>query len=889
MSLKTALPVLVTKLHIPRSGSNLVTRSALMDRLNSGLVGKLTLVTAPAGFGKTTLVTDWLSNGLPDEYRDRIGWLSLDTTDNSAAQYWNYVIAALQTIDDSLGKVPQMILQSSAAPPVRAVLTSLINEIAALSDPLLLGLDDYHEINSADIHNEMEFLIENLPPNLHLVIMTREDPPITLSRMRVQGLLTEIRADDLRFSKTESTTFFNDLLALALTQEDVDALIARTEGWIAGLQLAAISLKNAADKSEFVRAFAGSHRFLTDYLVDEVLSRQTPEAQKFLRRTSILERFCAGLCDTLVEEVESREILQQLGQANLFLVSLDNDLQWFRYHHLFAEFLQLQLYEQEPEIVPELYRRTIEWFIQASLPRDALHYALKAEDNEQAADLIEGLAPDILTNDNHELVIRWSEQLPQELVKQRPYLCVYLGWAWSIVGQLETASQWLDAAESHRDRQTTDESNIIIGHVYAHRAYINLLHGETEAASDFALRALDLLPPDAVALRGRTITCLGQSYIYGGRLAEAKIAFHEAIAIAKQIGSLPLGMFSYGGLGEALREEGNLFDALDTYNHLVQFAEDLTGHQNMPLTGYAQAAIGIIMREQNDLDGAVEQIRRGVDLCREWQQGEGLAVGLIELAETYRLRGEITEAESTLTEARHLANGMSPWAQGLADGFSARLALSRGEIEAAARWAERAGLLDSCEMVSFERFSECIPLIRLLITKEEADRALAFMAPLIERERTCGRYGRLLDLLVLRTVALDSIGESREALEVLGEAVELGGPSKHVRPFIEYESILVPYLEKLLPSAHRDRLLAVFGAKAESAGGLGGEVLAEPLNDREVTILRLMSAGRSNREIGDELYLSVNTIRWYASQIYMKLGAKNRGEAVAIARELGII
>jgi LuxR family maltose regulon positive regulatory protein len=416
-----------------------------------------------------------------------------------------------------------------------------------------------------------------------------------------------------------------------------------------------------------------------------------------------------------------------------------------------------------------------------------------------------------------------------------------------------------------------------------------LLKGETETASDFALRALDLLPPDAVALRGRTITCLGQSYIYGGRLAEAKIAFREAIAIAMQIGSLPLGMFSYGGLGEALRDEGRLSEALDVYNQLIQFAEDLTGQQDVPLTGYAQVAIGVIWREQNDLDGAVEQIRRGVDLCREWQQGEGLAVGLIELAETHRLRGEIVEAESSLVEARHLANSMSPWAQGLADGFSARLALSRGEIEAVARWAERAGLLDSCEMVSFERFSECIPLLRLLIAKGEADRALAFMAPLFERERRCGRYGRLLDLLVLRTVALDSIGEGDEALAAISEAVELGGPSKHVRPFIEYESILVPYLEKLPPSAHRDRLLAVFGTKAESADGSGGKALDEPLNEREVTVLRLMSAGRSNREIGDEMYLSVNTIRWYASQIYMKLGAKNRGEAVAIARELGII
>ncbi len=885
MTQQVASPMLITKLHIPRSSLNLVARPILIDQLNNGLAGKLTVVTAPAGFGKTTLITEWLSNGLPDGYQDRIGWLSLDDSDNSAGQFWDYVIAALQTIDPSLGKVSQAALQGS---PVRAILTNLINEIAAAGDSLILCLDDYHEIGTADIHDGVEFLIENLPGNMHLVIMTREDPPIALSRLRVQGLLTEIRADDLRFSQTESMTFFNDLLSLALNQEDVNALTTRTEGWIAGLQLAAISLKNASDKSEFVRAFTGSHRFLTDYLVDEVLSRQTPEIQKFLLRTSILERFCASLCDELVEEVNSRDILRQLEQGNLFLVAQDNKQEWFRYHHLFAEFLQLQLYDREASIIPELYQQTIEWFKQAGLPRDALHYTLKAKDYEQAADLIEVLSPEILATGNHELVIQWIERLPQALAKQRPYLCVYLGWAWSIVGQLETACHWLEAAEAHCDQLAPAEANLLMGHIYAHRAYINLLKGKTEAIRDCARRALDLLPPDEVTLRGRTTTCLGQAYIYSGQNAEAKDAFLQAIAIAKQIGSLPLGMFSYAGLGEILREEGNLFDSLDAYNQLIQFAEDLTGHRDMPMTGHAQAEIGVIMREQNDLDGAVEQIRRGIELCREWQHGEGLAVGLLELAETHRLRGEYDQAEALIDEARQFASGMSPWAQGLAEGFAARLALSRGEIESAACWADRSGLLADGAEIGFERISECVPLIRLWIVQGEADRALSFIAPLIERDQGCGRYGRLVELLALKAAALASRGDRDDTLEALGEAVELASPSRYVRPFMDYQAILVPYLKELPPSAHRDRLLEAFGAEVQADGASQGE-LDEPLNDREVTVLRLMSAGQSNREIGDEMYLSVNTIRWYASQIYLKLGAKNRSEAVAIARELGII
>jgi LuxR family maltose regulon positive regulatory protein len=505
---------------------------------------------------------------------------------------------------------------------------------------------------------------------------------------------------------------------------------------------------------------------------------------------------------------------------------------------------------------------------------------------ERAADLIEALAPEILERDNQLLLVQWAALLPQDLVNQRPYLCAYLGWAHVLTAQMETASQWLDRAESICSQLEPRHAQIIQGHVAVHRAYIVFLQGKYPQTIDLAQSALELLPSGKTTLRARALTYLGNAYNYAGRLQEAKDAFRKAIKIAKKTGSLSLAMFSYCGLGEVLRDEGRLARAAEVYQQLIQFAQELVGKPELPLTGFAIFELGVILREQNELDQAIEQIKKGVDLCREWQQGEALGIGLIELAETHRRRGEYDQAEAALKEAQQIAAAISPWAVNFAQGFAARLALSRGDIDAAARWAERSDLdAQGCE-IGYERFPECPPLIRTCIATGNPQRALALTERLIQRDQACGRLGRVLDLLVLKVAALDALGQPRQALQTLAEAVELAAPEKHVRPFLDDGAKLVPYLQKLPPAPHRDRLLAALGQAVEVAPATA---LVEPLNDREISILRLMSAGRSNREIGDELYLSVNTIRWYASQIYLKLGVKNRGEAVAQARELGLL
>jgi ATP/maltotriose-dependent transcriptional regulator MalT len=883
--------LLTTKFRIPPQRVDLVARPQLIERLNEVTPGKLALVTAPAGFGKTTLLADWLNNALPQSYLGRLAWLSLDNADNNPLQFWTYFIAATQRVSPSLGRTLQPSLHAGAAlPPIESILTALINEITLDGQPLLMGIDDYHEITNPEIHRGIAFLIENLPPNLHLVILSREDMPFSVSRYRVSGKLTEIRAADLRFSQTECMSFFNDLLSLSLSSDNIQDLNTRTEGWVAGLQLAALSLKSTDDKSAFIQAFKGSHRFLTDYLVDEVLSRQTADIQQFLWRTAILDRFCAEVCDELIESGDSHQILRQLEQANLFIIPLDDERRWFRYHHLFAEFLRLRLYEHEKQKIDDLYQRAIQWFTQAGLLREALQYAFKVQDYDQAVHLMDTLAPEILEHDNHMLLIQWAAELPQALTAQQALLCAYLGWAYLLSGKLNQAQQWLDIAEANITQSDSAKAQIIRGFVFAHRAYILFMQGDYTSTLEYAQQALALLPPENKAIRARTITCLGNAFNYAGELSEAKNSFQEAIQIAKEIGSLSMALFSYCSLGEVFRDEGRLSDAQNAYQQVLLFAEELTGQQEIPLTGFAIFELGVIARERNEFDEAVKLLEKGIKLCREWQQGEALAIGLIELAETNRLQGAFVESEAAIHDVRQVAAGISSWGANLVEGFAARLALSRGKIPQAVQWASQAGLdHQGCEM-GYERFPECIPLIRLHIATGHPQKALTLTEVLISRDRAVGRMGRVLDLLAMRAAALIALDETDQAVQVLAEALQIAGSENIVRPFLDEGERLIPCLQKLPSSVYRDRLINILKARLKATPPEFGQTsLVEPLNEREISILKLMAAGCTNNEIADELYLSVNTIRWYAGQIYSKLGVKNRSAAATQARKLGIL
>ena len=533
-----ASTLLATKFYFPQPNLDLVNRPRLLERLDSGLRGRLILISAPAGFGKTMLVSHWLQHAKSSPSEKHICWLSLDEGDNIPSSFWAYFISALQAAVPQVGEVALTAFQSPQPPPIETVLISLINDVVGTVSSMVLVLDDYHAISTTEIHRAVDFFIEHLPQNLHLVIVTREDPPLSLARLRVRGQLTELRAADLRFTPAETSEFLNQLMTLALTSQDVSALLDRTEGWIAGLRLAALALQHEDDRHSFVDAFTASHRFLTDYLVDEVLSRQPNRLQAFLRRTSVLHRLCPALCDHVLKETGSQETLRHLEHSNLFLVPLDNERRWYRYHHLFAQFLRLRLLETEPRLVSELYQRALEWCTAQGLEREALVYALEAQDYPRAAELIEALAAKVLDSEGATPLLGWIAALPESLVRQRPFLCLDYAWALTISGKMEQAAEYMDAAKAACPALAESEQVIIRGYVAAHHAYHLFFKGDYHQAIDFARKGLAQITADDDVMRARTAFVLASGLRYSGDIQAARQAFSLAAAASQRTGNI---------------------------------------------------------------------------------------------------------------------------------------------------------------------------------------------------------------------------------------------------------------------------------------------------------------------------------------------------------------
>jgi LuxR family maltose regulon positive regulatory protein len=903
-----SVSTLVTKLYIPSSRPDLVARPRLIDRLNEGLRGKLTLISAPAGFGKTSLLSAWSEQTtLP------VAWLSLDEYDDDPNRFWQYVVAALQTAclepakaAAHLGATAQKILQSDRQTAIEPLLVSLVNDIAAHGEPLLLVLDDLHTITDPAIFAGLDFFLDHQPPNLHLVIITREDPPLPLSRLRVRGQLCEIRAAGLRFLEEETAVFLNDLRLLNCDDEAITALNRRTEGWVAGLQLAALALQSPAangSTSEFIAAFSGSDRFITDYLVDEVLSRQETAVRQFLRRTSILSRFTADLCDAVMDAAQSpisnlqspisqsRSILNYLERANLFLVPLDNERRWYRYHHLFAEFLRQRLLEQEPALLPTLRLAAARWLADSDRPREALPYALAAPDFSLAADLIETLAPQVLEQENAAIVQAWIGQLPETLLAERPFLNIYYAWALAVTGAAGNIDEYLATAVTLSEEAAPADRQLITGMAAAHHAYAAMFAGAHEEAGQLAQQALAALPETHLALRARTAAVLGNSYNYTGRQDAAIHAYRDAIGWCETIGDVANATLSLCSLAEIYFDRTQLSLTTQTYQEALDFAQRHTGSSDNPFTGFAHFAVGRVARERNELDTALAQMQHGAALCREWRQAYSLVIGLMDLGILHTMRGEWAQARQMLQEARPLAQTASPeWGGGMVDALLARLALAQGDVDAAARWAAGCGFAPD-DAPSYELTLVNFTLARTLIAQNHFEEALALLTNLAALHEPIGRLRLVMEARVWQAAAYAAQGNAEQAAAQLQAALCLAEPEGYVRVFVDAGPAIADLLAQQPPSPFQQKLLAAFGVESDPTPlpKPAQSALLDPLNERELTVLRLMAAGLSNRDIGDELYLSVNTIRWYASQIYSKMGVSGRGTAVAQARELGIL
>ena len=885
--------LLATKLHRPRSASNLVARSRLTVRLDEGLrqAHRLFLVVAPAGYGKTTLVAHWLDSvGVPS------AWLSLDEADNDPLRFFTYVVAALQkTIGPQLTQPALEAFPMTPQSP-EAFAHALINDLATVERRILLVLDDYHLIISEPIQEALVFLLRRAPPNLHLVVLTRVDPPFPLPRLRVRGRMTEIRDRDLRFTPAEMAAFLNSLHRLNLPPEQIAALESRTEGWAAGVQLAALSLQGCSPEraAEFIDTFSGSHHYIVDYLFDEVLSRQPETVREFLLQTSILDRMCAPLCDSIVVPVpDSRSLLEYLARTNLFLIPLDDERHWYRYHHLFVDVLRAMLYAASPpHRIAALHGRASDWYGQNRFVVEAVHHALLAGDQARAAEIVEENAWSMVRRAELATLKAWIEALSADSLSARPWLRIYYAWA-LFFSESEAAEAQLQAVEQQMqaDGAPTLPAEMQ-GHIAAIRAWIAHARGDPHHAAAFSRQALELCPHMDAAVRSGLMSLWGIGCFVQNDLPGSARAYAESVDLARSSGNIMLEVLSHASLGEVNRMMGRLHEAEAIFQEALQIAT----RNKSPAVGQAYACLAHLYREWNDLASARFFAEKLIESSAMWGVADALASGYLFLAAVLQAQGDMPGANQALAEMSQVMrrHPLELRSMPLLGATRARLWLAQGRLDDARRWAEARGLSPEGEFdVSHE--IEYLALVRILLAEGQVDEAMRLLSRLQNPMQSAGRYGNLLEVLVLQAVALDMQGDTASALAVLEQALRLARPEGYMRVFLDEGKPIETLLQTAVTEwdnrellAYGRKLLAVFAA--EGVQPVAAQT-PEPaiLSERELEVLRLMAAGCSNQEIADELVIALGTAKRHIANIFDKLDVRNRTEAVAQARKLGLL
>jgi LuxR family maltose regulon positive regulatory protein len=930
-------PLLLTKLHIPPIRPELVPRPRLIERLNLGLHRRLTLISAPAGFGKTTLLSACAA-----QCRRSVSWLSLDERDNEPTRFWTYVIAALQMLYDCMGTSLLEALQVPRALPSETLLEQLINQIAGIPEPFALIVDDLHVITNPQIHEQLIFLVEHMPAQMHLAVSSRADPPWPLARWRARGQVVEIRMDDLRFTSAEMTAFLNDVMELDLPLDDVAALGSRTEGWIAGLQLAAVSMRGR-DPRAFVSAFTGSHRFILDYLLEEVLDRQPPGIQEFLLQTSILERLTAPLCDavrfgivewpssssgttvrldtaetasnrettTVTQREDSQSILERLEQANLFLVPLDDERRWYRYHQLFADLLRSRLEQEHGEHVWLLHHRASAWCEGEGLISEAVGHALAAGDVEGVARLARQNALSVMDHGELTALAKSIEALPDAAVNSPPWLCIAHAWVLVFAGLLEAVESRLRSAESAVEtlsNATRAEGSVlsaaegrhIAGHVAAIRGYVAALRGDMACAVELSREALEKLPDKDMAVRALAADLLGSVLRWSGDLASAEQVLGRAMAIVQAGGNDLMAVEALCALASVQLAQGQLHKTATTCRDALRVAGERVkrGGRQLPVAATGHNIMSQVLHEWNDVDGALRHAREGVKLSEQWGWQEGLALGYRRWARALQTIGDAVGAQEAIQKARQAASSLSPWFGAHMAAHQTRLWLVQGNLAPAAHWAQESGLRADDEP-TYQSMDEHSALARLLMAQGKLDQASRLLTRLAEVTEAAGAMSCVIESLVLRALALQAQGKQDQALAALERALALGEPEGYVRTFIDEG----PQMGQLLRRAvvrgisvdYAGRLLSTLEQEATRTGTRAATSeetrppMIEPLSPRETEVLRLLTTHLPHAEMAEELVVSVNTVRSHLKSIYGKLDAHSRMEAVERAKELGLL
>ncbi len=894
-----------TKFFIPPTRPELVSRPALLGQLNRGMHRKLTLISAPAGFGKTTLASEWVAG-----CECPVAWLSLDEADNDTVRFLTYFLTAINQIDGSgsqIGKAALGMLKSPQPPPTEPLLTSLINDFSGDGDPMIFVLDDFHLIETATIHDALSFFVENLPPQLHLVISTREDPLLPLPRLRARDQLTELRAADLRFSSAEAAQFLNQVMGLDLSAEDVAVLEDRTEGWIAGLQLAAISLQGRKDTSQLIRSFSGSHRLVLDYLIEEVLEQQPERLQNFLLKTSILDRMTASLCDALTGMDDGRKTLEILEHANLFIIPLDEQRDWYRYHHLFADLMKQRLRRTSTEQMPALHLQASEWFYQNGFYDKAIDHALRAADYDRSAELINELADTLWQTGEHGKLRVWLENLPVEYILSKPLLSISRGYYLHSIGRIDEGDLLLREAENlitKAPKFSAEERNKLSGRLAVVRALIGTFNGEVPNVIEQANNALKHLPEKDQTWRNLAAISLGDAYSYLGDMAASHRAREEVFKTCEATGDIYYTIVAGLKLASTLREQGELKQTIQLCKQQIQIAKENGFHQSS-LIGCLMALLGEVLAEMNQLDEAYQFAAPGVEIAKHGGNLTLLGYSYLYLMRVLFSRGDFAGAENIFREVAKLnrETTVPEWLNLQLANWQVRIDLVRGDVETASKWADNTGPSTSLtsrkvEAVDFLQMFDFILFARILAAQNQPVKAGELLNQLLGHAEKGGRITRIIEILLLQALNYRVQGDQARAIFSLERAIHLSKPAGFLRIYVDEgqpaAQLLYEGLSRGIATEYIQQLLAAFPLDElepqtrEGIQPLSSE-LVEPLSEREIEVLNLIAEGLTNQEIATRLYLSLNTIKVHARNIYGKLGVTNRTQAVTRARALGLL
>lgn len=889
-------PLLNTKLFKPTTGPQTINRVRLTDKLNAGLKSRVILISAPAGFGKTTLISAWA-----DQLKIKSAWFSIDTGDNDPNRFFTYCLASLQNINPDFGKPTSSLLQSPQAPSLDLIIANFINDVAASLGETVLILDDFHLIESKEIHTVMDYLVENLPANLKLVVMSRQDPPWHLSRLRVRNHLSELREADLRFTVDEAFDFFRDSMKLELTQNDIEALESRTEGWIASLQLAGLAMQGRKDISSFISDFTGSHSYIVDYLTEEVLQYQKDNVQEFLLKTSILNRFCSGLCDAVTGRTDSSELLDELLKLKLFVIPLSDTRIWYRYHHLFSDLLQYRLSQTYPDIIKDLHIRASIWFEENGLIEEAFYHAIQGDDYESAADLIESVSVNTLMRGEIVTLQKWISQVPDDVINARALICICRAWIYNISGELQKVEPEVSKAEiavrEGQKRYNETEVANIKGHIVLLRSYYfspfytgnpdNILKHRK-----LLLEAKANLKTDNPIILSILELVLGGTYFFTCEWNNAIQNFRSAQYYGEISGNHLVTYAAINNQADILIFQGKLREAYHLVSSTINETTKKYGRLFPPLS-FVYLAMGKLLYEMNNISAAEEYFLLCVKLTNSIANPALYIMALLQLAYIKQVEGKTKEAKSNLQQAEEVGRINTIYLREITvDSFKTRVFLFQKNFKNTLSWIEKfrkdpmtkAGLFSQAKLI----------IAKTYIALNENDKALLLLSELKESSEIFEAKGWLIESYILEALAFDNEGETDRAIESIRKALTLAEPEGYFRLFIDQGNKMQELLENVLAIYPDDESFSAGYVSSlikqiNSENNSNGQSMDEPLSDREIEVLRLLSAGFSNQAIADKLFVAIGTIKKHTHSIYQKFNVDSRTRAIKKARELNII